>query len=175
MTKAYIITEGPTDTAYLKTFFPDTAGKSESITFLTSFGYSSALSMAQSVPVKTDKPALLILDADTNNPIRVEEKRDFVEQYVHTTNPDQVKVLLAVPSLEIIFFANKSALELALNKTISDDVWELAKFSPAQALTLLTGKQKNQFIDLLSNELLRQQIAQTPLIQQIKQFVAASA
>lgn len=175
MTKAYIVTEGATDTAYIQKLLPAFVQQPDDIQLVTGTGYSSALSIAQSVPAKTDKPALLVLDADTNNPLRVKEKQEFVEQYIHITNLTQVSVLLAVPSIEIIFFSDKLALEAALGKTISDDVWELAKFSPAQALNLLTGNEKRQFINLLGNQLLRNQVEKTPLMQAIKQFVTASA
>ena len=171
---AYIIAEGKFDAELIKQLLPDLTDQFQSIGVLTAPNYSSALSIAQSVLLQTKRPALLIIDADTTDEIRIREKRTFIEQYVRI-NGMTCDVAFAVPVLEVLFFADKSALETALGKSISDDVWALARLSPKQGIELLVGKSREIAVaQLLENKPLRQKIAQTPLVSEINTFIQAA-
>lgn len=100
---AYIITEGKFDAAFIKQLLPDLTEQPEKIDILAAPGYSSALSIAESVLVQTQRPVLLVIDADTTDEIRIREKRTFIEQYVRI-NGMTCRVAFAVPALEVLFF-----------------------------------------------------------------------
>lgn len=168
---AYIITEGKFDAEFIKWILPDLTERPETIDILAAPGYSSALSIAESVLVQTHRPVLLVIDADTTDELRIREKRTFIEQYVRV-NGMTCQVAFAVPMLEVLFFADKGALESALGKRIADDVWTLAKLSPKTGIELLTGKSRELARrQLLDNDQLRQKIEQAPLINEIRDFI----
>jgi 5S rRNA maturation endonuclease (ribonuclease M5) len=165
---AYIIAEGKFDAELIKQLLSD---QSPNIGVLAAPNYSSALSIAESVLLQTKRPVLLIIDSDTTDEIRIREKRTFIEQYVRI-NGMTCQVAFAVPALEVLFFADKSAFEEALGKSISDDVWTLARLSPKQGIELLVGKSREIAVgQLLENKSLRQKIAQTPLVKEINTFI----
>lgn len=177
MNTAYIVTEGQLDSALISQLLPDLTDKPESVKVITGQGYSSALALAQSVLFQTGQPALLLVDADTNDLRRVKEKQEFIEEYIKVGTASKFKVLLAVPTLEAIFFEDKTrdALESVIGKSISDEVWELAKLSPKQALSIITGRPDTSFAQLLTNETLRQRVEDTSLIKEIRHFIGATA
>lgn len=171
---AYIITEGKLDAELIKAILPGLTENPEKIAILAAPGYSAALSIAESVLIQTQRPVLLVIDADTIDELRIREKKTFIQQYVRI-NGMTCQVAFAVPSLEILFFADKSVLENALEKTIPDDVWTLARLSPKQALELLTGKPTEMVIrQLLANDKVRQKMGQTPLANEINVFIQAA-
>ncbi len=171
--KTYIITEGEFDSALLSQILPDITEQPQSVSVIAASGYSSALAIARSVLLQTGQPALLLIDADTNDPSRIKEKRDFIEEYVRI-NGLSCKVILAVPELEILFFDNKGALENALQKTISDEFWQLAQSAPRRALEELAGDRQKAANRLLNNPQFRDQIEQTPIINEIRSFLQAA-
>lgn len=171
--KTYIITEGEFDSALLNQILPDITERPKSVSIIAARGYSSALAIARSVLLQTGQPALLLMDADTNDPSRVKEKQSFIEEYVKI-NGLSCKVILAVPELEILFFDNKGALENALQLTISDDYWHLAQLAPKRALEELAGDPREAANRLLSDRQFRSQIEQTPIINEIRSFLQAA-
>ncbi len=168
---AYIITEGKFDAELVKGLLPDLTGQPDEIDVLAAPGYSAALSIAESVLFQTQRPALLLVDADTDDEMRIREKKTFIEQYVRV-NGMTCQVILAVPTMEVVFFADKSVMEVAIGKSIEDDLWTLAKLSPKKGLELLTGKSREQAAkQLMGNDLVRRQMAQTPLMNEVSSFV----
>ena len=168
---AYIITEGKFDSDLIKRLLPDLTDHPENIGVLTAHGYSSALSIVQSVLLETQRPVLLIVDADK---MRIREKKAFIEQYVKI-NGLTCQIIVAEPELEILFFANKDVLERALQKPISDEVWTLAELSPRRGIELLTGQSRELASrQLLENEGVRQRIEQTSLVNEIRSFIQAA-
>lgn len=171
---AYIITEGKLDTELIKRLLPDLTRHPETIGVLTAHGYSSALSIAQSVLLETQRPVLLLADAETTDELRIREKKAFIEQYVKI-NGLTCQVVLAEPTLEIVFFADKSAFEEVIHKPINDEVWTLAKLSPKQGIELLTEKKRELVTRyLLENSSFRKAVERTPLLNEIKLFIQAA-
>lgn len=171
--KTYIITEGEFDSALLKQILPDITTHNQAVGVIAARGYSSALAIARSVLLQTGQPALLLIDADTNDLSRIKEKQSFIEDYVRI-NGLSCKVILAVPELEILFFDNKGALEDVLQKEISEDYWNLALLSPRKALEELTGDSREAANRLLSDRRFKDQVERTPIINEIKSFLLAA-
>jgi hypothetical protein len=171
---ANIITEGENDATMLRQLLPDLTSTPDAFRIIVGGGYSSALAAAHTILTTTNKPALLVIDADTTDSRMAYERKRFVEEYVNGTAHAICTVIVAIPTLEVLFFADKATLEEALGKKISDDLWELAQLSPKKALDLITGDYQITFRKLLVNKNIRLSIGKTPIMNEIRTFLQAA-
>jgi hypothetical protein len=168
--KILIVTEGESDAQLLRELLPENKLKDFSI--LPADGFSSALSKVKSLLIQNKGPILFLLDSDTTDKDRIEEKKEFVDTYINSKYYNGLlKTIWAIPEFEIIFFDKKNLMEDQLNKTISDDVWELAKISPKNTLERIFNLNHNSLVSLLeNNQLLKNSLKESKIIKEILDF-----
>ncbi len=102
-----LITEGKIDQAILQKLLPDSL--LEQTKFVVSNGYSSAISMAKSIAIHKAQPIVIVLDADTLEHSRAEEKKEEIEFiFKNLGKAEQVSVFLFEPEIEAIFFESNT-------------------------------------------------------------------
>lgn len=101
-----IITKGQFDAELLQKVLQDEiVGNSR---FISSMGYSSAISKAKSIAIRLKQPIFLVLDSDTAEHNESEEKKEQIEYIFKSLGKsDQVNVFLFEPEIEVIFFESK--------------------------------------------------------------------
>ena len=105
-TQTIILTEGESDAALLdRVLSDDVKAKSRVI---TSRGYSSMISMAKSILVKSDVYIMLIMDSDTTNKSVIEDKKkDILYLFASIGKREHVRIFFFVPEMEVVFFENE--------------------------------------------------------------------
>jgi len=125
----YVITEGEFDLRLMTLLLPNDYLLETKL--IASGGYSSALSLTKTLlttsPSK-DNNYFLILDADSYDRKKIDEKRQFILDYVG--NSESVHVYLFRPQIETILFSSIKFVKEMVNKEISEVEIERAKFEP---------------------------------------------
>lgn len=171
---AYIVCEGERDAQLLKRLLPEEFVGNVKI--VAAGGFSAVKSLARSLIVRRQSPVVIVADADAIIPEQVEQRLKDTEAIVENIAVNTpVKVILAVPTLEIIFFQDVSLLSRLLGYVPSQDVLGLAMYQPWQALKQLISQSKNfqsqaQLVEQLTNEDL-EVLRKAPVIQEIIQFL----
>lgn len=170
---AYIVCEGERDAQLLKRLLPEEFVSNVEI--VAAGGISAVKSLARSLIVRRQSPVVIVADADTTVPEQVEQRLKDTEEIVGNIAVNTpVKVVLAVPTLEIIFFQDVSLLSRLLGYVPSQDVLRLAVYQPWQTLKQLISQSKNfqsqaQLVEQLTNEDL-EVLRKAPVVQEIIQF-----
>jgi hypothetical protein len=169
MQQAYVITED-IDVEILKKLLP--AQLTRAVEFIPS-SYSASSKSSTLLAVKRT-PLALVVDAHTDDETAIYERQDTL-QYLLRQAAVRVpfKVLLAIPSIETIFFQDRPLLEQLLNRHLTDTEWELAKYHPKKSLTYFLGE--NPLPGLLS-KLTDQAIMvlqKHPLIMELVEFLSS--
>ncbi|MBD2329871.1 hypothetical protein [Alkalinema sp. FACHB-956] len=171
---AYIVCEGERDAQLLKRLLPEEF--ISNVEIVAAGGLSAVKSLARSLIVRRQSPVAIVADADATIPEQVEQRLKDTEEIVGNIAVNTpVKVILAVPTLEIIFFQDVSLLSRLLGYVPSQDVLSLAVYQPWQALKLLISQSKNfqtqaQLVDQLTNEDL-EVLRKATVVQEIIQFL----
>jgi hypothetical protein len=171
---AYIVCEEEHDAHVLKRLLSEELVGNVEI--VAAGGLSAVKSLARSLVVRRQSPVAIVADADATIPEQVEQRLKDTEEIVENIAVNTpVKVILAVPTLEIIFFQDVSLLSRLLGYTPSQDLLSLAVHQPWQALNQLISQSKNlqsqsQLVDQLTTEDL-EALRQAPVIQEIVQFL----
>jgi hypothetical protein len=136
--KAYVVTEGPLDVALLGRLLPEDL--QQDVLLVQGGGLSSAKSLARSLLVSRRTPVVLVMDADSVVPEVIEERRQSAEEIIggvaaHVPN----KVVVAIPTLEAVFFRDPAILERLLGRPVSEDVRLVARYDPKGGLERLLG------------------------------------
>ena len=126
----YIITEGALDAELIKKILPGEVLDKVKVIF--SGGFSSVLSKARSMLIqKPNSQIFIILDADTTNEFEVQEKNEFIEDYMKiVARGNRFKLFLQVPEIESVFFEKKDLIERIIGKKLTDLEFEFAKEKP---------------------------------------------
>lgn len=171
---AYIVCEGERDAQLLKRVLPEEL--LYNVEIIAAGGLSAVKSLARSLVVRRQSPVAIVVDADAITPEQVEERLKDTEEIVGSVAANTlVKVILAVPALETVFFQDISLLSRLLEHAPSQDMLSLAVSQPWQALTQLISQSKkyqsqSQLIEQLTNEDL-EILRKTPVIQEVIQFL----
>lgn len=132
MKQVYVITEGQTGVEILKHLLPP--GLVKNVGFIVRDDAYSAHSMAVTILANSRIPVVLIIDADTNDEQLIHERLDFSRWSLKQAAVDvPFDVLLAKPSIEVVFFQDQSLLETVTQHKFTELEWKLAKLQP-QAL-----------------------------------------
>jgi hypothetical protein len=169
--KITIITEGQFDSELLKRILPISTNSGLEFDIVPASGFSYAMSLAKSILI-VGGTLLLVLDTDSHDEKTIAEKKSFVNSYLNAPfYTNNLKLVWAVPELEIIFFEKRKILERIFNKPISEDVWALAGSSPKKTLEYLLGKEKNRqsIIEMLVDDDIKI-LRETTLISEIIDF-----
>jgi hypothetical protein len=171
---AYIVCEGASDVELLRLVLPKEL--LNSVEIVAAGGLSAIKSLSRSLVVRRQVPIAIVADADSVDPDVVQERRNSIEEIVKSVAIDTpVKVILAVPSIEIIFFQDSSLLSRLLKYEPSPEMLSLATSQPKKALQqLLSQSQRNHSQSLLFQQLTNEDIEilrKTPVIQEIIHFL----
>lgn len=132
-----IIVEGETDKLIVERLLPKQI--LDTSTILVGKERSNAESLARSILTTKQRPIVLIYDADTTDEQAIYEQREFSAWYLNRGAVDiPFHTIIAVPTIEAIFFHNRNLLEKLLNRQFSDMEWELAQSQPQKALKNFT-------------------------------------
>lgn len=169
---AYIITEGPFDTQLLQLLIPENL--LDKVGIVTADGVSNAISLARSLVVRRQVPVALMIDADSIAPELIQERCQSIEEVVQSVAGNiLVKVVAAIPEMEIIFFQDASLLSRIFGFELSEDFLTSANLQPRKALEQLFSRSKTiynrtDFITTLEDndiEILRKSCVIQELIQ----------
>jgi len=170
----YLVCEGTYDATLLKRLLPEAL--IVNVKIVEAGGFSSVKSLARSLIVRRQSPVAIVADADTVIPEQVEQRRRETEEIVgNVAINTPVKVILAAPTLEIIFFQDISLLMRLLGYIPSTEMLHLAAYQPTQVLRQLISQSENfqsqhQFVEsLTANDL--EVLRQAPVIQELIQFL----
>jgi hypothetical protein len=133
---AYVLTERPSDAALLKAILPShlLCG----VEFASVDGFYSLLSLARSLLVRRATPLAIVIDANTVDARSVQERYQSVRQgidAIETRTP--VKIVVAVPELEVFLFHDPSALTRLLGHPMTEQSIALGRLRPRQELNSL--------------------------------------
>jgi hypothetical protein len=174
---AYIVCEGEHDAQLLKRILPEELVYNVEV--VAAGGLSDVKSLARSLIVRRQSPVAIVADADSTTPEQVEQRLKDTEEIIGNIAANTlVKVILAVPTFEAIFFQDVSLLSRLLGYTPSPDMLSLAVYQPKQALNKLVSQSKNflsqsQLVEQLTNEDL-EFLRKAPVIQEVIQFLQSA-
>lgn len=152
----YILAEGSFNAQLIKTVLP--ANLLTDVGVVSANGVSAVESLARSLVVRRRVPVVIVFDADSVVAELVEQRRKDIEEIVEIVSINTpVKVVPAVPQIEIIFFQDVSLLSHLLGFTPSKDILDLAVSQPREALEQLIYQSEliqdsSQIIEQLTNE-----------------------
>jgi hypothetical protein len=170
----YLVCEGAYDAQLLRCVLPEEL--LYNLEIIPAGGFSAIKSLARSLIVRRQAPVLIVMDADVIIPDQVSERLKDTEEIIGSVAANTpVKVILAVPTIETIFFQDVSLLARLFGYMPSSDVFSLAIYQPKQVLQQLisqSGKyqSQSQLIEQLINEDLSA-IRATTVIKEIIQFL----
>ena len=171
---AYIVCEGALDEQLLQRVLPEEL--LNNVKIVSAGGLSATKSLARSLLVRRQVPVAIVVDADSVAPDLVQERLKNIEEIVKSVSVDTpVKVILAAPEIETIFFQDSLLLSRLLGYEPSQDILNWAAFQPRKALEqLLSQSQKvhsrSQIINQLTNEDIKL-LRKAPVIQEVVDFL----
>lgn len=150
---AYIVCEGISDVELLQRVLPKEL--LNDVEIVAAGGLSAIKSLSRSLLVRRQVPIAIIADADSVAPDLVQERLNSIEELVKSVAIDTpVKVILAVPSIEIIFFQDSNLLSRLLGYEPSQEMLSLATSQPHKALREMLSQSQRDY-------------RQSPLFQQL--------
>ena len=171
---AYIVCEGSSDVELLQRILPKEL--LNGVEIVAAGGLSAIKSLSRSLLVRRQAPVAIVADADSIAPDVVQERLSSIEELVKSVAIDTpVKVILAVPSIEIIFFQDKHLLSRLLGYKPSQEILNLAVSQPHSVLKQLLAQSNGKYhqshlLAQLTNDDM-QILRNHPVIQEIIQFL----
>lgn len=170
---AYIVCEGNLDVQLLKHVLP--AELLENVEIVAGCGISAAKSLARSLLVRRQLPVAIVADADSVDPDLIQERLKNIKESIESVSVILVKVILAVPAVEIIFFQDIFLLSRLLGYAPPKDILDLASFQPRKALEqLIAQSQKSPDRSHIINQLASEDLEilhKSPVIQEVLNFL----
>jgi hypothetical protein len=168
MSHVYVIVEGPRDISLLSRILPK--DMAEQVRFVNGRGSYGAESLARSVAATQSVPVVLLIDADTTDQTLIAQKRQDVNYLIRQTSSGApFQLLLAVPTIETVLFADRALLEHLIDRQLTDLEWHLGQRQPRDLLETVTGDVV-AFVDGLLERLSEEQVGvlrQHPLMQEL--------
>ncbi|NET33282.1 MAG: hypothetical protein F6K19_14885 [Cyanothece sp. SIO1E1] len=172
MSHAYLVLEGPSDIHLLQCILPQ--GEVENVCFVDGKGKYGAESLARSLAATRDVPVALLIDADTSDETLIAQKRQDLTYLIRQISAGApFRILLAVPTIETIFFADRKLLEQLLERQLTDLEWQLGQRQPRELLETVAGA---NFVEGTLARLSKEQIEslrQHPLVEELMAFLMA--
>jgi hypothetical protein len=169
MSHVYVIVEGPREIRFLSRILPKAIA--DQVTFINGRGTYGAESLARSVAAtQAAVPVVLLIDADTTDRTLIAQKRQDVNYLIRQTSSGApFQLLLAVPTIETVLFADRALLEHLIDRQLTDLEWHLGQRQPRDLLETVTGDVV-AFVDGLLKRLSEEQVGvlrQHPLMQEL--------
>lgn len=160
-----VITESAGDAALLqRVLSPIEGGK---LYFDVAGGINHAMTAASTILNARRENVLMVID---NDGARDNTETEFIRELVGKDS-QRFKLVLMVPEIESLFFADRVALEQALGTRIEDMIWEIAMTAPKSTLDVLLKKLgKKDRLELLSSQALLSAMRNHPKIKEIQEF-----
>lgn len=171
---AYIVCEGHSDVELLQRILPKDL--LNGVEIVAAGGLSAIKSLSRSLLVRRQSPVAIVADADSIAPDVIQERQSSIEELVESVAIDTpVKVILAVPSIEIIFFQDKRLLSRLLGYEPSQEILNLAVSQPRNVLQQLLARSHEKYnqsrlLAQLTNDDV-QLLRNHPVIQEIMYFL----
>ena len=129
---AYVVTEGQFNADVLRTLLrPELV---QGVGFVRAGGVSAIRSMASSLVVVRQVPVAIVVDSDSMDPVVIRERHRDIEEFVASDSPGiPIKVIMAVPELEAIFFDDPRILDRIFNGGVTQGILDLARTEPHRA------------------------------------------
>ena len=138
---------------------------------------SDAILMACGALRREHTPAILVLDSDSLEE-RVILQEEVAIEGVMELYRERIpyRIILAVPQVEAILFADREGFEKALGRKVADEDWFEARFRPRAVFRrLLEGRDYEdaavEVIKRIDDAALRR-MARHPVVQEIREFIA---
>jgi hypothetical protein len=140
-------------------------------------GQSSFYSYARTLLAVKRIPVAVVMDADTPEPEAALERQQSAEEVIgDAASGVPFRVIVAVPSLDILFFQRPELLRRVFGDAINEHVMELAQLSPKRTIQKLAPDQSYEDV---RTELLRamdasdvQALRESPPIRDLRDFIA---
>jgi hypothetical protein len=171
---AYIVCEGDLDAQLLQRLLPE--GLMQEIEVVSAGGVSAVKSLSRSLIVRRQVPVAIVVDADSVDPKVVQERRENLVEIVESVSVNTpVKVILAIPAMETIFFQDSDLLARLLGFQPAQAILNLAISQPCQALAQLlaqslTHHNQSQLINQFTHADLKI-LRKAPVMQEIIHFL----
>lgn len=134
----YFIVERPFGAFILKRLLPEEIVSQ--CKFIAGGENNISITKARSVLISSERSVSLAVDANTNHSEGIEEKREFIIEFIKlVANPDRFQLFLAVPEIEILLFYKQSTLEKIIGDNITQVQWITAKYEPRKVLAEIFG------------------------------------
>jgi hypothetical protein len=137
---------------------------------------TSAVSLASALHSDPGVPVIVVLNADTVEPLAIEESRASYAYLLRTgsyTPGMRSALLMAVPQVEVVLFSDPEALECVLGRPLTEREKIEGEFRPRAVLDRLlaeTGVDGDAFLARI-NTRAAARFAAHPLIQSLVQFI----
>ncbi|HEY9828702.1 MAG TPA: hypothetical protein V6D19_25050 [Stenomitos sp.] len=149
MSKAYIVVEEPTNATIFRKILPPEL--LPQVKFIDGEGKYSTVSMARKLLMTEQVPTVLVIDANTDQQSMIHEQQDLDYLLRQAAGKTPFLILMAVPTLETLFFQDRAFLEQLFEKTFTDLEWQLARHQPKQLLNTFQGGEKKFVERVIAN------------------------
>jgi hypothetical protein len=136
--KPRIVVEGRSDAAVLRSLFDMERPERDRAVIIIGKGKGRSAVVARSILIEDREPVAIVVDADSVDPREVWRVRDELEERVEQ-HPDDFRVLLFEPSIEVVFFHDRAWLEGFLGRAVSEADFERGRREPREVLRELLG------------------------------------
>jgi hypothetical protein len=135
----YIVCEGNFDAQLLKIVIPRKL--LNDVEVVTAGGGYAIKSLARSLVVRRQVPVVIVVDSDSVVPELVQQRLKDIEEIVGGVAANTpVKVIMAVPEIETIFFQDASILSRLLGYSPPKNILDMAVYQPKKALEQLLSQ-----------------------------------
>jgi hypothetical protein len=172
MTPSTIVTEGEHDRLLLLTLLnidPDDTR----IRILAAGSWSSADSLARSLLVHGKERVAIVVDADTTDPILVEDRKRFLRGSLGSIAPStQWRAYVIEPQIEGLIFHDRHVVEGLVGHAITDTDFVRGRFEPKKTLSdLLHRRSLRKVYETELSHLNLETLRSLPEITELRSFV----
>lgn len=176
MTTSYTITESKFDKEILENLLPKQIVQNTE--FVAASGKYGAQSLASTILAIKLLPVALVINANTEDELRIREQADLLYQLLRQSSPGiPFEVFIAVPELSAVFLENRSLIEKISERSLTDVEWQFAKSRPKEFLESVLGKCPeclHKIFTSLSDENLHT-LQQHPLVKGLTSFLSQTS
>ncbi|MEB3231882.1 MAG: hypothetical protein VKJ64_12795 [Leptolyngbyaceae bacterium] len=130
---AYIVCESESDAKLLQRILPQDL--LHEVEIVAAGGVSAVISLSRSLLIRRQRPLAIVIDADLGTADSVQDRQRSIEGLLNSVAiATPVKVILAIPSIEMLFFYDTGILTRLLGHEPSPELLEMAKTKPKKVL-----------------------------------------
>jgi hypothetical protein len=172
--KSFIIVEGLNDKWVVEQVLQKSKLLPSKASLINAHGQSAAESLGRSIVATKHSPVVLVLDADTNAPESIREKRSFLETSLRSISANVPwLVILMVPEIEVVFFRAPQTLKPLLG-IVDPSLVDQGKIAPKKTLTSILqsrGLTFERFVNQRLTNTALSQLAELEEFRQLREFI----